>query len=228
MYDVHVKGRVAFLTIGFSVLGIVLVLLGSLVQVPYTTLETFNNYPYKSPVTWADEVLSLRPQEFRGYELDGLNENKSLVYVNVKKSTGPFVFTITGYIGWGFNGSEVVALYNIWPIEPPNSPFEYFWTQPAFGTWDFVFENPYDTTVNITVKILAYNYNTEWKEEVTHYHSPLDESFAYSGITLIIVAIAPIAYQLYKTRKEMPKKPWWRDKAETEKTREAEEKGKLK
>lgn len=38
--------RVELLIVFFGVLGIVLVLLGAVVEVPYTANETFNNYPY--------------------------------------------------------------------------------------------------------------------------------------------------------------------------------------
>jgi len=67
----------------------------------------------------------------------------------------------------------------------------------------------------------------EWQQDVTRYHTPLDRSFAYAGITIIIAAIAPVAYNLYKTRKKPPKKPWWQEEAEVEKTREDEEHGRL-
>lgn len=228
MYSGYVKRHVELLIVFFGILGIILILLGAIVEVPYTAFETVNNYPYNPPGIWADEILTLQPHTYHYYSLDLLNENNSLIYVKVEKATDPIVFTIKGPLGYGFNESEIVTIQRIPSRNPPEKPFEYFWTPPAFGEWDFILDNPYDTATNVTVKIIDYRYNTEWQEKVTLYHPPLNKSFAYAGIALIVVAIAPIAYQLYKTRKEMPKKPWWQDKAETEKTHEAEETGKLK
>jgi len=229
MYDCAGR-RVASFSVGFGVLGVVLVLLGSLVEVPYTTWETFNNYPYNPPGIWADEVLTLRPQTYRYYALDLLNKNNSLIYVKVEKATNPLFLIITGPPRHSFNisGDGIIIKQYIPSIEPPESPFEYFWTPPSFSSrWRFVFDNPYDTTTNVTVKIIDYRYNTEWQEKVTRHHPPLDTSFAYAGIMIIIAAIAPVAYDLYKTRKKSQKKHWWQDRVEAEKMREAEEAGRL-
>ena len=226
MYD-YVGRRVASFSVGFGVLGVVLVLLGSIVEVPYTARETFNNYPYGSPVTWADESFTLRPHTYKYYHVDLVRDNHSIMYVKVEEATNLLVFIIKGPFGFGFESSGVIIKQYVWDIEPPESPFEYFWTPPILETWDFIFDNPYDTTTNVTVKILCYIYNREWQEKVTRYHPPLDTSFVYAGIVIIIAAIAPAAYDLYKTRKEMPKKPLWQKNAEAEKMREDEEKGRL-
>lgn len=218
------KSRVAFLTLGFSVLGVVLVLLGSIVEVPYTTSETFNNYPHNSPVTWADESFTLQPYANKYYVLDLINENETLVYVKVEKVTNGIFFNIS----YGWNPNLLIIEEYVPSITPPEKPFEYFWTPPKHSGWRFIFDNPFDTTTNVTVKILCYIYNREWQQEVTRYHPPLDKSFAYAGIAFIFAAIAPIACQLYKSSKETPKKPWWQDKAEKEKLHETEETGKLK
>jgi hypothetical protein len=226
MYDC-VGRRVASFSVGFGVLGVVLVLLGSIVEVPYTARETFNNYPYNPPGIWADEVLTLRPHTYRYYALDLLNKNNSLIYVKVEKATNPLFFMIKSDYESGFDGKGTIIKKYISAREPPVSPFEYFWTPSGRGAWDFVFDNPYDTTTNVTVKIIDYRYNTEWQEKVTRYHPPLDTSFAYAGIVIIIAAIAPVAYNLYKTRKKSQKKHWWQDRVEAEKMREAEEAGRL-
>jgi hypothetical protein len=206
MYNVNVKGQVAFFTLGFGVLGVLLVLFGSLVEVPYTTLETFNNYPYNPPGIWADAILTLQPRTYRYYALDLLNENNSLIYVKIEEATNPLVFMINGSLGYGFENGRTMVRLRISSFGPPESPFEYFWTPPTLGSWDFIFDNPYDTETNVTVKIIDYRYNAEWQEEVTRYHPPLDRAFAYAGIALIAASITPTAYQLYKTRKEMTKK----------------------
>lgn len=197
MGGAYMNRRAAFFTVIFALLGIVLVLLGSIVEVPYTTMETLNNYPYDPAGTWADEVLTLRPNTYRYYALDLLNENNSLIYVKVEEATNPLVFMIKGPLGYGFNNSKIIVKLRISPREPPESPFEYFWTPPTLGAWDFVFDNPYDTTTNVTVKIIDYRYNTEWQQKVTHHHPPLDTSFAYMGV---ITIIATIGLNLYWTK----------------------------
>ncbi|MDH5482479.1 MAG: hypothetical protein OEY22_06340 [Candidatus Bathyarchaeota archaeon] len=219
------KERVELLIVFFGVLAILLVLFGAVVELPYSRYETVNNYPH-GPTVRGVENLTLRPGEFRFFSLDWLNENNSLVYVKVERATNPIIFRIESYIGTGFNGSRTLAFYPInttWPL----NPFEYFWTPPWLGACDFYFDNPYDTATNITVKILVYYYNYEWQVETTYYRPPLDKAFAYAGIALIIVAITPTVYDLYKTRKEKPKKPFWQEEAYKEKVREQEEKGKL-
>jgi hypothetical protein len=155
MYDC-VGRRVASFSVGFGVLGVVLVLLGSIVEVPYTARETFNNYPYNPPGIWADEVLTLRPHTYRYYALDLLNKNNSLIYVKVEKATNPLFFMIKSDYESGFDGKGTIIKKYISAREPPVSPFEYFWTPSGRGAWDFVFDNPYDTTTNVTVKIIDY------------------------------------------------------------------------
>lgn len=228
MYGVYVKRRTAFFAVGFGLLGVVLILLGSIAEVPYTTLETFNNYPYNSPVVWANASFTLQPNTYKYYTVDLVRQNRSIMYVRLDEATNSLVFTINGPLGYGFENGRTMVKLHISPFSPPESPFEYFWTPPTLGRWDFIFDNPFDTTNNVTVKILCYIYNREWQHEVTRYSPPLDESFAYAGIALIAASITPTAYQLYKSSKETPKKPWWQDKAEKEKQHEAEETGKLK
>jgi len=81
----------------------------------------------------------------------------------------------------------------------PESPFEYFWTPPTHSGWRLIFENLHDTATNVTVKILAYNYNTEWQEKVTRYTPAIHSNFVYLGIASIILGIG---LNLYR---------WWTD-----------------
>ena len=222
MYD-YVGRRVASFSVGFGVLGVMLVLLGSIVEVPYTTWETFNNYPHKSPVTWADESFTLQPHANKYYVLDLISENETLVYVKVEEVTNSIFFKIS----YGWNPNLLIIEEYVPSVTPPEKPFEYFWTPPKHSGWRFIFDNPSDITTNATVEIICYNYNVGWQEEVTYYHPPLDKSFAYAGIAIITAALVPIVIDLYKTRKEMPKKPLWQKNAEVEKMREKEEAGRL-
>lgn len=132
-------------------------------DLPYTVRETFNNYPYNPRgYVWADANLTLQPHTYRFYSLDLINENNSLIYVKVEEATNPLVFMIEGPLGYGFNNNKTIVRLRMSPITPPESPFEYFWVPPVLGAWDFIFDNPYDTTTNVTVKILDYRYNVEW------------------------------------------------------------------
>jgi hypothetical protein len=218
------KRVTAFFTLGFSVLGVAFVLLGAIIEMPYTVKETFNNYPYNPPGIWANETITLRPGDSKLYDLDLLNLNNSIIYVLVERATSPVIMEIDGASGMGFyNVSErTINRQYILYTEPAN-PFEFYWT-PTYmgGAWDFVFYNPFDVTANVTLTILDYRYNVEWKRNVTHYSTPLDRTFAYAGIVLLAIAVTPTAYDLYKTRKEKPKEAY------KEKIRESEEKGKLK
>ncbi|MDH5483557.1 MAG: hypothetical protein OEY22_11885 [Candidatus Bathyarchaeota archaeon] len=222
------KRLTAFFTIGFSVLGIVLVLLGGIVEVPYTAKETFNNYPYNPPGIWANETITLRPADSKIYSLDLLNLNNSIVYIIVERATSPIILDIEGYASDGFyNVSERIIIRKYIPYSTPASPFEFYWTPTLHGDWDFVFYNPFDVTANVTLTIIDYRYNVEWKRNVTYYSPPLDRAFAYGGIILVAIAVIPTAYDLYKTRKEKQKKAFWQEEAYAQKIREKEEKGKL-
>lgn len=222
------KRRIAFFTVGLSVLGVMLVLLGAIIEVPYTTRETFNNYPHYSPDIWENDTITLRPGESRGYDLDRMNLNESIVYLKVERTATPIILEIVGWAGAGFyNVSERTMIKKYIPRSTPADSFEFFWTPPYDGAhWDFVFTNPFDTTTNITFQIIIYYYNLEWQQDVTRYRTPLDRSFAYAGIIAMIAAIVPPAYDLYKTRKKTPKEVLWRDEAE--KIREDEDHGRLK
>jgi hypothetical protein len=227
MYRGYIKERLTSFIVFFGVLGIMLILLGAVVDVPHTRRETISNPPYNPPGIWADANLTLRPGEFMYYSLDLVNENNSLIYVNVEKATGPVIFMINGSIGEGFNGSRTLTLMRIPQLEWPTAPFEYFWTPPTWGSWNFQFENPSGATdtINVTVKIIDYRYNAQWEERVTRYYPLLDRVFAYAGVAFITIAITPTAYDFYKKQKQ--KKPYWQEQAWIQKTREDEEKGKL-
>jgi len=223
--ETYMKRRIAFFTVGLSVLGVTLVLLGSIIEVPYTTRETFNNYPHYSPDIWENDTITLQPYTVRAYSLDLMNLNESIVYLRIK-ATNPIILQIEGDYGGFYNVSDTVMIKKYIPPAPPlPHPFEFFWTPPFDGSmWDFVFINPFDTTTNVTFQIIIYYYNLEWEEDVTRYRTPLDRSFAYAGIIAMIAAIVPPAYDLYKTRKKTPKEILWRDEAEG--IREKEEMGK--
>jgi len=62
------KRRIAFFTVGLSVLGVILVLLGAIIEVPCTTMETFNNYPYNPPDIWENDTITLQPYTARAYD----------------------------------------------------------------------------------------------------------------------------------------------------------------
>ncbi|MDH5481445.1 MAG: hypothetical protein OEY22_01000 [Candidatus Bathyarchaeota archaeon] len=229
MFGRLAKDRVELLVVFFSVVGLVLVVLGAVVEMPYTVKETFNNYPYNPVSLWANETITLRPGDSRIYNLDIINMNNSIIYVLVERTTSPIIMEIDGPSGVGFyNVSErTINRQHIWYASPVN-PFEFYWT-PTYNTgWDFVFYNPFDVTANVTLTILDYRYNVEWQRNVTHYSPPLDRTFAYGGIILVAIAVIPTAYDLYKTRKEKQKKAFWQGEAYAQKMREQEEKGKLK
>lgn len=70
-YEAYRKRRFAFFSTSLGVLGIVLVLLGSMVMVPYTEIQTFNNRPHDYTV-WTDDSFTLQPHTDKSY---GINED---------------------------------------------------------------------------------------------------------------------------------------------------------
>ena len=145
---------------------------------------------------WADENLTLRPHDHRSYSLDLLNLNNSLIYVKLEKVTKPILLKIVKR-----DSNKTLIEQHIRSIKPPETPFKFFWTPPYnSASWDFVFDNPYDRTTKVTVKIIDYRYNVEWQQKVTRYGPPLDRSSVYVGISVIIMAIAPVAHDLYRER----------------------------
>lgn len=194
------KRQVTFFSTSLGLLGVILVLLGSVVMVPYTATETVNNRPHGYTV-WADDSLTLQPHANRSYTLDLIWNNGSMVYVKVDEATNPIFFEIEAFLGYGYGGGDnrIMIKQYVPSIEWPESPFEYFWTPPTlFGGWKFIFENPHNTTTNVTVKILCYHYNVQWQGEVTHYAPVIHPYFAYVGIASVI---AGIGLNLYEARR---------------------------
>jgi hypothetical protein len=163
----------------FAISGVVLIL-GSLMMIPYTVSEPTRVDRSK---TWVDDIFTLLPNSNRTYHLDSVAKNWSIFQIRINRSDA-LVFKIAqeykqkvvfqSQIGLGGGGVEIVL----------------FWTPPFDSLWLFVFENPYETSVNVTGKVTEFYSKIIEYKEATYYHSLLDHVYGYTGIIAIIAGTA--------------------------------------
>jgi len=167
-------------------------------MVPYSVREQIRVDRSK---TWVDDTFTLQPNKNRTYVLDSVVKNWSIFQIRINKSDA-LVFKIAqeykqkvvfqSQIGPGGGGVEIVL----------------FWTPPFSSLWLFVFENPYETSVNVTGKVTEFYLKVTEYRNVTYYRSLLDQSFAYVGIIIIISGIMMNSvYNIYLSRHEHRSEP---------------------
>ncbi len=158
-----------------AIFGVILVS-GSLLVVPCTVMEQVRVDRSKM---WVDDTFVLMPFKNRTYELDSIIKNTSIIQVDVYSSD---------FIALKIISDDTGELY----VERKGrGTWISFWTPPKMGydVWNFVFQNPASTSVNVSAKISEFYLKVTEEREATYYHSLFDPFYGYNGIVAIIVAI---------------------------------------
>jgi len=156
----------------FVVSGVILVS-GSLFMVPYTVGKQTRVDKSK---TWVDDTFTLMPSYNRTFNLDSVEENKSIIQVDVESSD----FVVFKIIS--------LATGKVWFERKTKRDVTSYWTSPSlgYGNWYFVFHNPSSTSVNVTARATQFFLKATEYREVTYYRSLLDPLYGYIGIIAII------------------------------------------
>jgi hypothetical protein len=212
-----------YLSISFCLVGVLLVLLGSVIRFPYSLQEDLRVRKSVDITKWfnADSgqamdyplfengsmrEIGLSPYGSKKYwysvgEAPGYND--SLLQIDLGRA-GPLTFAVADlswedhnirYTVFNQTGGQASPVRDkIWEWK------SYVWTSPwdhFGGNLGFIFQNPTDQDMLFTFNVTYHWYA---KEQITLYNTLLDPNFAYVGIVLIGISIPLNAYPFMKNR----------------------------
>jgi len=220
LYTGYKNRQIAYFPITFSIVGIVLILLGSVILVPYTIRQTYRkDISRNQTVYFSGYDSSERPVYENGSPREitipafgekkyfwasrWLMENISIIQIDISTS-GPLAFKLAVL---SLDGAIRDILFNRtmhsgwFESDRSGSWITYFWT-PPFSTVNigFLFENPSNRSIVFSFKVTECFLKTTEDKWLTRYHTLIDSYFAYMGISLICTAVMLNAY-LYKSRR---------------------------
>lgn len=231
-YRGYIRKEITHFPIAFCTVGIILILMGSVIKLPYTTKQTlredkYNDYTdsFRSPDGLEkplDENGSLRKITFPPSSTIRYVTYETLVYESyVNRSifqidiatTGTLSFKIVAFqLSYGGAANpkirstyfEGYVYNNWWENELADKGDSYFWTPPTRFT-DFnglVFENHEDHEIFVSFRVKMLHLKATEQIEVTDYRAPIHPYFAYGGISLVIAAIPIGAYSLTERKRK--------------------------
>jgi len=240
--ETHGNKQIAYFSITF-ILGIVLILLGSVIQVPYITYQTIredrskdwtkymrtpSDFDYPLYENASLRKIALPPLSAKKYlweSMVSLRGNMSVVQIDVGTS-GPLTFKIVemDYENYTVGSVFFHQAMHFWGFVDDISEDDwrtYFWT-PHYE-WVFmvglVFENPSDREIVFSFKVTEYFLKATEERRVTQYRTPLDSYFGYVGISLIATAVTLNIYYSRQGKQLKPslggKPKAWRDLMES-------------
>jgi hypothetical protein len=226
LYDAVRHRQIKHIPISFTMVGIILTLMGSMILEPYTVQSTYRqdqqadltrSFVLITPHNDLDRpayengslrLLTLESQSAKTYCRESLGlqfpTNTSIIQLSISTSSR----LIFGFAELYSNGS-VKALFLNQTVGASGNVggrwIQFFWTPPYSPYYDLglIFGNPSDNEVVFYTKVTAYYLKGTETEQITKYRTLLDPYFAYAGITLIVAAIAFETWSLRQvTRKE--------------------------
>lgn len=205
-YEGFRRRQIFYFSSTFSIIGIALIFLGSVVQVPY---HEFNEVrvDYSSNITpyearhdnGSSKLISIPPNSSVMYVWNDYGrENTSIIQFEIG-TTGPVSYSVSE-LEWGRDPQTNQIIQNIRQIffkrtvfgtGPPLDWFTHFWTTPHSSSNEKGFElensNDYDITVSMRITELFLKTTDQVRE--VYYDTLLESSFAYGGLVLLGVSV---------------------------------------
>ena len=184
-----VHRNIMSISVVLCVVGVILVL-GALLTESYTTTEPFRVDRSRVQI---ENSFTLWPNTNRTFERDSIATNSSIFQLTIN-NTNAVVIKIAEYnqkvvFERELDGSGGLELH-------------YFWTPPVPSLWLFIFDNPYTTPTNVSVKVTEYYLKRTEYQEVTHQRPLLDPNYGYAGVAFIVVAtvlnLAPLVHESWR------------------------------
>jgi len=199
------KRQIFYFSSTFSIIGIALILFGSIVQVPYHEYNEIrvdysrNITPYVARHdNGSSKQISIPPNSSVMYVWDDNGkENISIVQIDI--GTTGLVFYAVSELEWGrdpLTGQSKQIIRRILfdggfnGDAPSLDWYTRFWTTPE-AMWSdkgLEFENPNDHEITVSFRITEFlKVNDQVREE--YYDTLLDQSYAYGGLVLLGVSV---------------------------------------
>jgi len=222
-YKAYVKKQIVMFISGFTVIGILLLTMATIITVPFTTTETIpSTYSYN----WYDNTIALNPTESKSISLHEhwpspvFAANGTVVQLKFSNTGGlriklyyrHFLEQTLG-LNESFGTSAVNASdlgkywFNIYwaPIGPidegPNLD-----TNRGDIDYDITvnLENREDTFQHVILKVDLYDFAGTTEEEFVRYRPAVDYYFGYLGVALLITAVVLELFAWQKGRIRSP------------------------
>ena len=213
-YEGFRNRQIKYFSITFSVIGIVLILLGSMIVAPYSSVEevrtefsrdltrriynTVDDYERASYENGTLRVIPISPNSSETYVWDyNGDENTSIVQIDIG-TTGQIFFILAELeqerdLITGERDIER-TLFN-WTLGhgPVLDWYTRFWTLPYWGAANriigFVFENPNDHEISVSLRVTEFYLKATREVEEVYYDTLLDQNYAYGGLVLLGVSV---------------------------------------
>ena len=229
-YEGFSNRQIKYFSVTFSIIGIILVLLGSLINMPYSSVKEVRTDSSRDRTKYiynaVDEEraaygngslkeISISPNSSEMYVWDDYgDENISIVQIEIG-TTGPLFFTMSE-LEWdeGLTGKRNIRRILLNRTLSGHGPvldwYTYFWTRPSRWRSDkgFEFENPSDYEITVSFRVTEFALKTTREVEETYYDTLLDQNYAYGGLVLLGVSIVlTILFPMKSKSNHNPKKP---------------------
>lgn len=221
LYSLYKNKQNLPLSIFFGLLGIALIIGGTIPIMPHTMKESFRD-DWSHP--WFNELFTLQPYALRIFRRDNLLPlNRTVIQLKISTSR-PLIFKM--HIVEGISYSEeplskaLVALNKTlggfgevgkhWIIYywAPYGPDTAVWWDPThhrysqhYTLW-FVLENQKSPEANVSFEVTEFDFKAIAQKTTTHHQPFFDPSFSYTGITLVSVSIMVNTFCFLKQKKK--------------------------
>jgi len=223
-YEGFRNRQIKYFSITFSIIGIALLLLGSLINVPYSsTMEVRSDVSWDSTEDFSNDLHSeknpvygngsLRPipispnsSEIYTWNWVPRESNSSIIQIDID-TTGPIIFTMSEPRYIFFNRT----LHWYWFEESLDFDWiTYFWTFPHWYMNEirFEFRNPSDREVMTSFRVTVFYFKATKQVEEIYYDTLLDQNYAYGGLVLLGVSVVLTTLFPMKSKSNLnPKNP---------------------
>jgi len=211
-YEGFRNRQIKYFSITFSIIGIILVLLGSLINAPYSSVREVRTESSRDwtrrihDVVYDSEraayengslrIIPISPNSSEMYVWDYYgDENTSIFQIDI--GTTGLVFFTMAELEWErdlHTGERDIRriLFN-WTLYgngPALDWYTRFWTTPYRGSEKgFVFENPNDYEITVSLRVTEFYLKATMEVEEVYYDTLLDQNYAYGGLVLLGVSV---------------------------------------
>jgi len=234
-YEGFKNRQIIYFSTTFSIIGIIFVLFGSLINVPYSSVSEVRTEFSRD---WTGRIYNVVNDNERAVYKNGslraisISPNSSETYVwdyygEVNTSIFQIDIGVTGIVFFIiaeleqerdlYTGErDVKRIFINWTIYGDGSTLDWytrFWTIPyRFGGGSdkaFVFENPNDYEIAVSIKVTEFYLKaTKEVEEIYYDNLFLDQSYAYGGLLLLGVSVVLTTLFPMKSKSNLdPKNP---------------------
>lgn len=234
-YEGFKNRQIIYFSTTFSIIGIIFVLFGSLINVPYSSVSEVRTEFSRD---WTGRIYNVVNDNERAVYKNGslraisISPNSSETYVwdcygEVNTSIFQIDIGVTGIVFFIiaeleqerdlYTGErDVKRIFINWTIYGDGSTLDWytrFWTIPYrfWGGSDkaFVFENPNDYEIAVSIKVTEFYLKaTKEVEEIYYDNLFLDQSYAYGGLLLLGVSVVLTTLFPMKSKSNLdPKNP---------------------